>query len=79
MVRELCPRKLEHFGSASSVHKHFLEWEKAGLRPRLVEYYALEGIAWRWQSIDETMMKELPKSRLARILRTGGKTGASAN
>ena len=47
----------ERFGSASSVHKHFLEWEKAGFfealwRAGLAEYDALEGIAWRWQSIN---------------------------
>jgi len=52
----------EHFGSASAVHKRFLEWEKAGFfeslwRAGLAEYDEMEGIAWRWQSIDGAMMK----------------------
>ena len=52
----------ERFGSASAVHKRFLEWEKAGFfeaiwRAGLAEYDEMEGIAWRWQSIDGAMMK----------------------
>lgn len=52
----------ERFGSASSIHKRFLEWEKAGVfeaiwRAGLAEYDDLEGIAWRWQSIDGAMFK----------------------
>ncbi len=52
----------ERFGSASAVHKRFLEWEQAGLfesvwRAGLAEYDEMEGIAWRWQSIDGAMMK----------------------
>lgn len=52
----------ERFGSASSVHAHFLEWEKAGVFEKLwemglAEYDEMEGIAWRWQSIDGAMMK----------------------
>ena len=52
----------ERFGSASAVHRRFLEWEKAGFfealwKSGLAEYDALEGIAWRWQSIDGAMMK----------------------
>ena len=47
----------ERFGSASAVHKRFLEWAKAGVFLRiwqagLAEYDEMEGIAWRWQSID---------------------------
>ena len=47
--------------AASSGHKYFLEWEKAGFfkalwRAGLAEYDELEGIAWRWQSIDGAMM-----------------------
>ena len=46
----------ERFGSASSVHARFLEWEKAGVFEKLwamglAEYDEMEGIAWRWQSI----------------------------
>ena len=50
------------FGSASAIHARFLEWQKAGLfealwKAGLAEYDDLEGIAWRWQSIDGAMMK----------------------
>jgi transposase len=52
----------ERYGSASSIHKYFLDREKAGFfellwRAGLAEYDELEGIAWRWQGIDRSMMK----------------------
>lgn len=52
----------ERFGSASAIHARFLQWEKAGFfealwKAGLAEYDDLEGIAWRWQSIDGAMMK----------------------
>ena len=52
----------ERFGSASAIHARFLEWEQAGFfealwKAGLAEYDELEGIAWRWQSIDGAMMK----------------------
>ncbi len=52
----------ERFGSASAIHKRFLEWEKADFfvtlwQAGLAEYDGMEGIAWRWQSIDGTMVK----------------------
>ena len=52
----------ERFGSASAVHKRFLEWEKAGFfqalwEEGLAEYDQMEGIAWRWQSVDAAMFK----------------------
>jgi len=52
----------ERFGSASAIHKRFLEWAKAGVfvrlwRAGLAEYDEMEGIAWRWQSIDGAMVK----------------------
>lgn len=52
----------ECFGSASAVHTHFLQWQKAGFfeaiwRAGLAEYDAMEGIAWRWQSIDGALGK----------------------
>jgi transposase len=52
----------ERFGSASAIHKRFLEWEEAGFfealwKAGLSEYDEMEGIAWRWQSIDGSMMK----------------------
>jgi transposase len=52
----------ERFGSPSSVHAYFQRWEKAGVFLRmwqagLAEYDELEGISWRWQSIDGAMNK----------------------
>ena len=52
----------ERFGSASAIHGRFLEWERAGFfealwQTGLAEYEELQGIAWRWQSIDGAMMK----------------------
>ena len=52
----------KHFGSSSAIHTRFLQWEKAGFFERLwkaglAEYDDLQGIAWRWQSIDGAMMK----------------------
>lgn len=52
----------ERFGSASAIHKRFLEWQSAGVfealwKAGLAEYDDVEGIAWRWQSIDGAMMK----------------------
>ncbi len=52
----------ERFGSASSVHRYFREWLKAGFflqlwRAGLAEYDDMEGIAWKWQSIDGSMVK----------------------
>lgn len=52
----------ERFGSSSSIHARFLEWQKAGVfealwKAGLAEYDDMEGIAWRWQSIDGAMMK----------------------
>jgi len=52
----------ERFGSASAIHKRFLQWEASGLfesiwQARLAEYDQLEGIAWRRQRIDAAMFK----------------------
>lgn len=52
----------ERFGSASAIHKRFLEWEQAGFfealwKAGLAEYDDMAGIAWRWQSVDGAMMK----------------------
>jgi len=52
----------ERFGSASAVHARFLQWERAGVfaaiwQAGLAEYDQMEGIAWRWQSIDGAMVK----------------------
>ena len=50
------------FGNGSSVHRYFRQWSKAGVFARmwldgLAEYDDLEGIAWKWQSIDGAMVK----------------------
>lgn len=50
------------YGSASSIHQYFLEWQAAGVFERLwqaslLEYDELEGIAWEWQSLDGAMVK----------------------
>ena len=52
----------KEYGSASSVHKYFLEWKRAGVFVRmwrlgLAEYSEMEGIAWAWQSIDGATVK----------------------
>ncbi len=52
----------ERFGSASAVHQKFMQWSKAGFfetlwKAGLAEYDELQGIAWRWQSIDGAMFK----------------------
>jgi transposase len=52
----------ERFGSASSIHKYFLDWKRKGFfvrlwRKGLAEYDDLEGVAWAWQSIDGAMVK----------------------
>ena len=52
----------QEFGSASSVHKYFLEWKRKGVfsrlwRKGLAEYDEMEGIAWSWQSIDGAVVK----------------------
>ena len=52
----------KEFGSASSVHKYFLEWKRRGVftamwRLGLAEYDEMEGIAWAWQSIDGATVK----------------------
>jgi len=54
------PKK--QFGSSSSVHKYFRDWEREGFflalwKRGLAEYDEMEGIAWEWQSIDGSMMK----------------------
>jgi len=52
----------ERFGSPSAIHTHFMYWMSAGFfvslwRAGLAEYDEMEGIAWRWQSIDGVMIK----------------------
>ena len=74
----------ERFGSASAVHKRFLEWEAAGVfealwQAGLAEYDQMEGIAWRWQSIDGAMFKApLAQEAVGRNPTDRGKKGEQA-
>jgi transposase len=50
------------YGSGSTVHRHFLDWARTGVFAKLwlaglAEYDEMEGIAWKWQSIDGAMVK----------------------
>ena len=50
------------FGSASSVHKYFQVWYRAGFFEKLwqsglAEYDGMHGIAWQWQAADGAMGK----------------------
>jgi transposase len=52
----------ERFGSASSVHKYFRMWMHDGFflalwQAGLAEFDEMEGIAWRWQSVDGCTIK----------------------
>ena len=52
----------ERFGSPSSIHTYFREWQARGFflalwKAGLAEYDEMEGIAWEWQSIDSAMTK----------------------
>ena len=52
----------ERFGSPSAIYMHFARWQRAGFflalwRLGIAEYDEMEGIAWRWQSIDGAMTK----------------------
>ena len=47
----------KEYGSASAVHAYFQRWQRAGFfrqiwKAGLAEYDEMEGIAWRWQSVD---------------------------
>ena len=54
------PKKI--FGSPSSIHAYFRDWEKQGFflelwQRGLSEFDDLEGTAWDWQAIDGGMVK----------------------
>jgi hypothetical protein len=64
VLRTGCRRKAlpKEFGSSSSVHRCFLEWERAGLFKRLweaglAECDGMEGVARPWQGIGGAMVK----------------------
>ncbi len=74
----------ERFGSASSVHQYFQEWEAAGLfealwQKGLVEYDEFMGIGWEWQSIDGAMVKApLARESVGKNPTDRGKNGDQA-
>lgn len=81
VLRTFCQGKAlpaGRFGSASAIHARFRQWEKAGFfealrQAGLAGYDELQGVAWRWQSIDGAMMKAHGRHRLwAATRRTGG-------
>ena len=52
----------KEYGSSSSIHRYFQRWGKEGFflklwKKGLAEYDDMEGIAWKWQSIDGSMTK----------------------
>ena len=52
----------EGFGSWSAIHTHFLHWAGSWFfvtlwRAGLAEYDEMEGISWKWQSIDGAIVK----------------------
>ena len=52
----------ERFGAPSSIHHYFQQWMKSGFflklwKAGLAEYDDMEAIAWRWQSIDGSLIK----------------------
>jgi len=65
VLRTVCQWKAlpkKRFGSASSVHKYFRQWLKAGFflepwRAGICEYDEMESIAWKWQSLVDAMVK----------------------
>ena len=67
----------KEFGSGSTCHKRFQEWERAGLFEQLWEkllarYDELRGIQWRFQSLDSAIVKApLGGHRRVRTPRTG--------
>ena len=66
------------FGSGSTCHKRFQEWERAGVFEKLwakllARYDQLRGIQWRFQSLDSAIVKApLGGRRRVRTPRTGG-------
>ncbi len=52
----------KEYGSGSTIHRKFQEWQKAGFfktiwAKALTQYDELEGIGWEWQSLDGCMVK----------------------
>ena len=72
------------FGSGSTCHKRFQEWERLGVFEKLwqkllARYDDLRGIQWQFQSLDSAMVKApLGGGRRARTPRTAANPAPSA-
>jgi transposase len=67
VLRTGCPWKAlpRRFGSASTVHRHFLQWERMGFfralwRAGLAEHSEMAGIRWVWGSDDQATEEASP-------------------
>ena len=70
----------ETYGSPSSIHRYFCEWEKKGFfqelwRRRLAEWDDMEGIAWEWRAKDD----DEPEPPAAREDTDGNQTARGEN
>jgi len=85
VVRTGCQWKAvpKEFGSGSTCHKRFQEWQHSGVFAKLWEkllerYDELHGIKWRFQSLDSVSVKaSLGGRRRAPIRRTGANRAPS--
>ena len=73
----------KEYSSASAVHAHFQRWQREGFflkiwKAGLAKYDEMEGIAWRWQSIDGAMGTSGAGMYWAQPHGSGERTGASA-
>ena len=71
----------KEYGSGSTIHRRFQEWQMAGFFERiwtkgLQKYDELEGIGWEWQSVDGCMIKApLAKESVGKNPTDRGKNG----
>jgi putative transposase len=59
----------KEFGDDSTVHRHFQAWCALGVfdeiwRELLLRCEELDGIQWKWQSVDGSMGKAIGKSKM---------------
>lgn len=64
----------ERFGSASAIHKRFLEWEKAGVfealwKAGLAEYDQMEGHAFQMRPVMPRIVSRVPTPGHSQMLR----------
>jgi len=72
------------YGSGSTCHRRFQAWVQAGVFERLwarllTRYDELQGIQWRWQSLDSVMVKAplggLQQAPIRRIAANSARSG----